>query len=160
MGEKKLADFPGAKIIELRRHDDDRGYFLEVLRESWVKTPIKQISVSMTNPGVIKAFHWHKKQQDIWYLVSGKVLVVLHDLRENSPNYKKTRAFTVDSGKNPKLIIIPIKVAHGYKVLGNAPVTMLYAMDNEYDPKNPDEERIPHDDIEIGFDWDSDAEEL
>ncbi len=160
MIEKELPGFPGVRIIELVKHADERGYFLEVLRKSWVANHINQVSVSLTKPGVIKAFHWHNRQQDIWFLLSGVALVALYDLREDSPGFKKKAAFKLDSAKSPRLIIIPKRVAHGYKALGKEPVTMLYAMNEEYNPKEPDEERIPHDDAEIGFDWDSEPEEI
>ncbi|HZX34012.1 MAG TPA: dTDP-4-dehydrorhamnose 3,5-epimerase family protein, partial [archaeon] len=127
MIEKELEGFPGIKIIELVKREDERGYFLEVLRKSWVAGSISQVSVSLTKPGVIKAFHWHKNQRDIWFLVSGVALVALYDLREDSPGFRKKAALKLDSSKNPKLIIIPKRVAHGYKVLGKKPATMLYA---------------------------------
>ncbi|MCK4831228.1 MAG: dTDP-4-dehydrorhamnose 3,5-epimerase family protein [Anaerolineales bacterium] len=44
-------------------------------------------------------------------------------------------------------------VAHGYQVLGNRPVLLFYHVTHSYDGADPDEERIPWDDPEIGFDW-------
>ncbi len=156
MESGKQSIFPGLRIIDLVKHEDERGYFLEVLRKSWIKNPLKQASLSLTKPGIIKAFHWHKKQLDIWYVISGKALVVLHDLRPKSGTYRQTKSFVLDAAENPKLVIIPKRIAHGYKVLGSEPLTMLYVMDIEYNPKKPDEERISFDDKSIGFDWETD----
>jgi dTDP-4-dehydrorhamnose 3,5-epimerase len=50
-------------------------------------------------------------------------------------------------------ILIPVGVAHGYRVLGNSPAGLIYLVDAEYDSTNPDEGRIDFDDKEIGFDW-------
>ena len=44
-------------------------------------------------------------------------------------------------------------VAHGYRVLGNEPAGLFYHTTEVYDPSDPDELRIPHDDPRIGFDW-------
>ena len=42
-------------------------------------------------------------------------------------------------------MLIPPRVAHGYKVLENKDFLLLYHTDKTYDPKNPDEKRIPFD---------------
>ena len=56
------------KIKELIKHCDDRGFFIEILKnnDSFFKN-IKQTSYTETYPGVIKAFHYHKKQ-DCFYV--------------------------------------------------------------------------------------------
>lgn len=141
------------KIKQLTLHPDDRGFFMEVLKfgeETYAE--IKQTSYTETYPGVIKAFHWHNRQTDIWCVVSGMAQVVLHDLRENS----KTKGMTdvlYSGDKNYLLISIPPGVAHGYRVLGNEKVSLFYHTTEAYDPKNPDEERIAWNDPSIGFDW-------
>ncbi|MBU0648049.1 dTDP-4-dehydrorhamnose 3,5-epimerase family protein [Patescibacteria group bacterium] len=143
------------KIKKITRHCDDRGFFSEIIKlgeETF--TEVKQTSFTHTYPGVIKAFHWHNKQYDIWFPTSGNMQVVLHDLREDSPTYQETQ--TICAGEdNPTLILIPPKVAHGYRVLGNKPATLFYHTSEVYDPDNPDEERIAYDDPKIGFDWDT-----
>jgi len=101
---------------------------------------------------VIKAFHYHKKQTDIWFVVKGMAQVVLYDLRKTSPTKGETNVFYMGE-KNPILLLIPPMVAHGYRVLGNQPVGLFYHTDKPYNPKKPDEYRIPFDDPKIGFDW-------
>ena len=86
-------------------------------------------------------------------MVSGKALVVLYDIRENSKTFGRIMSLEMNENE-PKLLFIPKGVAHGYKVLGNKPLTMLYIMDKSYNAKNPDEFRIFHDDPKIGFEWD------
>ncbi|MBI3241699.1 MAG: dTDP-4-dehydrorhamnose 3,5-epimerase family protein [Chloroflexi bacterium] len=140
-------------VKKLATHSDDRGYFREILREDDnLLRHFGQTSITKTYPGVIKAFHWHNHQDDIWYVASGMARVVLHDRREGSPTKGVTQV--VYAGEdNPVIILIPIGIAHGYQVLGNQPVILFYHVTKAYDPKNPDEERIPWDDPEIGFDW-------
>ena len=141
------------KIKDIIFHHDDRGFFSEVLK-SGEETfhEIKQTSYTETYPGVIKAFHWHKKQWDIWFVARGSAQVVLHDFRENSPTKGETDVF-YPGEKNPMLISIPPGVVHGYRVLGNEKVGLFYHTTEPYDPAHPDEERLPFDSSEINFDW-------
>lgn len=143
----------GVSIKKISQFHDDRGFFCEVLKlgeESFHE--IKQTSYAETYPGVIKAFHWHKKQWDVWCVVKGQAQIVLHDLRENSPTRGQTDVLYAGE-KNMIVVAIPMGVAHGYKVLGNSPMGILYHTSEAYDPKNPDEERIAFDDPDIAFDW-------
>jgi dTDP-4-dehydrorhamnose 3,5-epimerase len=140
-------------IKQLVTHPDDRGYFREVLRDDDnLLKRFGQTSVTKTYPGVIKAFHWHNRQDDLWYVVDGMVRVALYDRRPESPTYKTSQQIFAGED-NPLLIVIPIGVAHGYQVLGNKPVILFYHTTLSYDPQDPDEERIPFDDPEINFDW-------
>jgi dTDP-4-dehydrorhamnose 3,5-epimerase len=140
-------------VKKLITHSDDRGYFREVVREDdQLLRHFGQSAVTKTYPGVIKAFHWHNHQDDVWYVVDGMARVVLYDRRPGSATAGVTQV--VYAGEdNPVVILIPIGVAHGYQVLGNKPVVLFYHVTQAYDPKQPDEQRIPFDDPHIGFDW-------
>lgn len=140
-------------IKKLVTHSDDRGYFREVLRDDDnLMSRFGQTSFTKTYPGVVKAFHWHKKQDDLWYVVDGMARVVLYDQREESPTRGETQVIYAGED-NPVLILIPAGIAHGYQVLGTKPVMLFYHTTQSYDPADPDEMRIPYDDPEIGFDW-------
>jgi len=143
----------GVVIKNIKHFCDDRGFFSEIMKkgeEGFFE--IKQTSFTQTYPGVIKAFHWHKKQYDAWFVVSGSAQIVLHDLREDSATHGQTQV--VYAGQdNPFLVIIPPGVAHGYRVLGNQPVSLFYHTSEAYDSANPDEERLAYDDAKINFDW-------
>lgn len=143
----------GVQIKKLNLNLDDRGFLVEVLKETDVFfKPIKQTIYTETYPGVIKAFHWHKKQWDFWFITKGMAQIVLYDLRKNSPTNGETNVFYLGE-KNLAVLVIPPGVAHGYRVLGNQPVGLFYHTSEIYSPDNPDEERIPFDDPKIGFDW-------
>ncbi|MFC0212420.1 dTDP-4-dehydrorhamnose 3,5-epimerase family protein [Paenibacillus chartarius] len=143
----------GVAIKKLIKHCDDRGFFMELLREDdAIFGRFGQASMSMSYPGVIKAFHYHERQDDIWYFPVGNAQVVLHDKRPDSPTFGETNVYYMGED-NPYLLFIPRGVAHGYRVLGARPATIVYFTNEAYDPGNPDEYRIAYDDPEIGFDW-------
>ncbi len=146
----KIHDVVVKKIVT---HSDDRGYFREILRDDdGLLRRFGQTSITKTYPGVIKAFHWHNHQDDIWYVADGMVRVVLYDIRPDSPTCGQTQVIFAGED-NPVVILIPVGVAHGYQVLGNKPALLFYHVTHSYNPAKPDEERIPWDDPEIGFDW-------
>ena len=140
-------------IKKLTTHSDDRGYFREIVREDdQLLRHFGQSSITKTYPGVIKAFHWHNDQDDVWYVVDGMARVVLYDRRAGSPTKGVTQV--VYAGEdNPVAVLIPAGIAHGYQVLGQKPVVLFYHVTKTYDPHEPDEQRIAFDDPEIGFDW-------
>lgn len=150
-----LPAIEGVKWRKLVKHCDDRGTFMEVVRDddNWLER-FGQLSASMTYPGVIKAFHYHEHQDDIWYFPYGNVQVVLHDLREDSPTYRVTEVYYMGE-ENPSVLLIPKKVAHGYRVLGNQPAMIVYLTTKSYQKEKPDEFRIPYNDPKIGFDWET-----
>jgi dTDP-4-dehydrorhamnose 3,5-epimerase len=111
-----------------------------------------QVSLAKSYPGVIKAFHYHKRQDDIWFFAVGNAQVVLYDKREDSPTKSETNVFYLGED-NPQIVVIPVGVVHGYRVLGNTPAVIVYCTTASYNPQNPDEYRIPWDDPKIGFDW-------
>lgn len=137
----------------LQKHADDRGYFMEVIRDDdRFLERFGQFSASLSYPGIIKAFHYHKKQDDIWFFPVGNAQVVLHDLREDSPTHEQTEVYFMGDN-NPIALLIPRGVAHGYKVLGSQPAVITYLTNLSYNPDDPDEYRIPYNDPKIGFDW-------
>lgn len=143
----------GVKKKWLVKHCDDRGFFMEILRkDDEIFGEFGQASISMSYPGVIKAFHYHEKQDDIWYFPYGNAQVVLHDMRKDSTTYGKTEAHYLGE-ENPILLFIPRGVAHGYRVLGAVPAYIVYFTNEAYNPMSPDEYRIAYDDPSIGFDW-------
>jgi dTDP-4-dehydrorhamnose 3,5-epimerase len=143
----------GVRIKKLMKYCDDRGFFMELIRDDEnLLTRFGQASLSMSYPGVIKAFHYHEKQEDVWFFPSGNAQVVLYDLRDDSKTKDQTDVYYMGE-ENPIVLIIPKGVAHGYRVLGEKPATIIYFTTESYDPSNPDEERISWDDPVIGFDW-------
>jgi dTDP-4-dehydrorhamnose 3,5-epimerase len=143
----------GVVVKRLTKHCDDRGFFAELVRDDEnLLSRFGQASVSMSYPGVIKAFHYHEQQEDLWFFPSGNAQVVLYDLREKSKTHGKTDVYYMGE-ENPILLLIPKGVAHGYRVLGNEKATIIYFTTKSYNRENPDEQRIAWNDPRIGFSW-------
>ena len=144
----------GVTIREVAPKPDARGSFTEILRKDWNILPeISQVSYSRTYPGIIKAFHMHGGQNETWFVIGGNARVVLFDRRKDSASKGKTFEVIMGASSGKYLLYIPHGVAHGYQVLGNEPVEMLYIADTVYSYEKPDEIRFPFDDPDIGFDW-------
>lgn len=144
----------GVTVRELDKHADDRGFLMEVLRSDWddVFRKFGQAYVSMNYPGVIRAWHFHKKQWDLFVCVAGMIKVVLYDGRAGSPTHKRIDEFVVGSHR-PVAILIPPGVLHGYQTVGVEPALLLNFPTELYNASRSDEFRLPHDSPEIGYSW-------
>lgn len=127
---------------KLKVFKDKRGYLFETLRKNdrVFGGKFGQCLVSVSKPGVIRAWHRHKNQTDYACCVQGKIL--LATAVEKNKGKTEIKKFVLD-GKKPLLVKVPKKVWHGYKVLGKKQAMMLYVMDIAYNAKNPDEDRKP-----------------
>ncbi len=147
----------GVWIKDINTFTDDRGLLGELLRadDPYFGTDLeacRQTTMTMSYPGVIKAFHWHHAQDDAWFCVTGMIQAVMFDLRQDSPTLGLTEQYAIGQWQR-RLLIIPRGVAHGYRVLGDEPAWIVYHTSALYNPQAPDEERIAFDDPAIGFDW-------
>ena len=82
----------GVRIERLQLWPDDRGYFLELMRQGQglaaeLGTGPLQFSSALSYPGAIKALHYHFEQIDLWAPVQGQLQVCLVDLRVESATY-------------------------------------------------------------------------
>jgi dTDP-4-dehydrorhamnose 3,5-epimerase len=138
----------GVVIKELVTHDDERGFFREIIRETdGFFDHFGQWSHALMHPGTAKAWHLHRKQTDWWYVI-GTIKVALYDTREGSPTRGTLMEFLMGD-RRASCVKIPPGVAHGCRALVLS--HLLYITSDVYDPE--DEGRIPHDDPSIGYDW-------
>lgn len=145
----------GVQVAVFPLWPDDRGFFFEVLRfgsglAAHFPVESTQVSAALSYPGIIKAFHYHRDQTDLWAPGHGMFQVALADLRPGSPTFGLRNTMYVGSLR-PWQILIPPGVAHGYKVIAANPAMLVYVTNRFYDPK--DEGRIPYDDPRINYDW-------
>jgi dTDP-4-dehydrorhamnose 3,5-epimerase len=137
----------------LTRHLDERGYVMEILRcdgPHFVR--FGQVYISTCNPGVIKAWHAHKKQTDNFCVIKGTAKIGLYDGRPDSPTFGQTQ--TVVLGElEPALLQVPPMVWHGQMALGGEPSHLLNIPTEPYNPEDPDELRKDPFTPEIAYEW-------
>ena len=108
---------------------------------------VRQVNYSEIEPGIIKAFHVHARQTDVWYTPpSDRLLVVLVDVRQGSATEGVVRRIMLGAGVS-RLLRIPPGVAHGVRNLGTATGHIIYFVDQHFsaDPAGCDEGRLPWD---------------
>jgi dTDP-4-dehydrorhamnose 3,5-epimerase len=144
----------GVVFKELVTHTDERGFFREIIRvtDVFFREGFGQWSHSLMHPGTAKAWHIHQRQTDWWYVGLGTLKVALYDTRADSPTAGELMEFLMGDHQPAQVVRIPPGVAHGCKAL-TGPTHLFYVTSHTYDPK--DEGRIPHDDPEIDYDWES-----
>ncbi|MBO7393905.1 MAG: dTDP-4-dehydrorhamnose 3,5-epimerase family protein [Abditibacteriota bacterium] len=143
----------GVQVKQLKRHADERGFLMEIMRTDYeLFNKFAQAYVSKNYPGVIRAWHYHKKQEDYWVCLSGMIKTVIYDCREGSPTYGEVNEFFMGDD-NPIMVKIPIGTMHGYKTVGTQPSLLINFPTELYNPKEPDEYREKFDSDKIPYDW-------
>ena len=143
----------GVEIKQLKPYADERGYLMEMLRaDDPIFETFGQSYAALNYPGVIRAWHYHKEQTDLWVCVKGMIKVGLYDAREDSPT--KGEAQAVHMGEHNYILLkIPTGVYHGYKTIGVEPSLLINFPTKPYNREHPDEYRVPFDSPDIPFDW-------
>ncbi len=139
----------GVKVKDLKPIPDDRGMLMEMWRSDDPDFQgFGQVYITWVYPGVVKAWHYHKKQTDHFVCVSGMAKVALHDAREGSPTRGETNDFVI-GWQRQRLLIIPPGVYHGFTAVGTEPAGIINIPTELYDHDDPDEFRLPFDDPSI-----------
>lgn len=144
-------------IIKSDKFHDDRGYFMELLKQSELKKiglpeNFKQINLSYSKKNVIRGLHFQHgefAQGKLVHLITGHVRDVFVDIRPESPTYKKV-AWLDLTGDDDTFIYIPPGFAHGFSVLSDE-AHFLYACTEEYSKIS--EGGVRYDDPSLTIDW-------
>ena len=125
----------GAFLIELKKYEDNRGYFMETWNKRAFGLPIfVQDNNAISYRGVLRGLHYQIKnysQGKLVRCVYGSVYDVIVDLRIESPTYAKWYGVKMDK---PNLLMwIPPGIAHGFYTLSNIS-DFQYKVSNYYEP--------------------------
>jgi dTDP-4-dehydrorhamnose 3,5-epimerase len=136
----------GLVRIPLRRFEDERGWFMEIRRESGLPKRTVQTNVSFSRAGTIRGLHFHERDQDdLFVCLQGMARVVVLDRSSGE-------VFSEDIGDdNPVAIYVPGRHAHGFEALTD--LFFCYHVTEEYDPADPDEHGVPWDDPRVTHLW-------
>lgn len=149
---KKMID--GAKVKRLRVIPDERGRLAEMIRNDDKEFFIKfgQLYMTVGYPGVVKGWHYHKKQIDNFIAVKGMMKVVLYDGRDNSPTRGEVNEFFMGE-QNMLLLQIPTHVLHGFKTISETEAILINCPTEVYNYSDPDEFRVHPHDNDVPYDW-------
>lgn len=144
----------GVWVKDLTVHPDERGRLMEILRpddDGFAK--FGQVYISTTYPGVVKAWHLHKVQEDNFCCVKGMVKLVLYDGRDGSPTKGVVTEYFLGE-HSPRLVRVPAGVHHGWKCISQEESLVVNVPSEPYNREAPDEYRAPWDSPEIPYSWD------
>jgi len=155
-GFKRL-EIPDLILIEPKVFKDERGFFMEVYKQSDFKAfgiseSFLQDNHSRSLKGVLRGLHYQnppKAQGKLIRVVVGKIFDVAVDIRKGSPYYGKWVGLVL-SAQNKRMLYIPPGFAHGFCVLSRV-AEIIYKTTEEYSPQH--EAGIIWNDPEIGIEW-------
>lgn len=151
MGNKRLIE--GVRVKPLRVIPDERGRLMEILRaDDDIYDKFGQVYLTTAYPGVVKAWHYHKLQDDHMTVVKGMMKIVLYDDREGSPTKGEVNEFFVGD-HNHLLLKIPKMVWHGFKCIGETEALVVNVPTEVYNYQEPDEYRVDPHQGGIPYDW-------
>ena len=143
----------GVRVKKLKVIPDERGRLMEILRrDDDVFEEFGQVYMTTAMPGIVKAWHYHKKQTDNFTCIKGKMRLGLYDARENSTTFGEVEEYII-SLEDPLLVKIPPEVYHGFKCISDEEAIVINTVTEPYNPDEPDEYRVDPYDNDISFDW-------
>ena len=149
--ERLETTLDGPRLLAPRVFGDERGFFAETYRESWleelgVHDHFIQDNHSRSSYGVIRGMHFTigDGASKLVRCGRGRILDVLVDVRGDSPSYGRWEAYEL-SDDNMRVLYAPVGFAHGFCVLSDVADVIYkqsayYAGDVErgFHPYDPD----------------------
>jgi dTDP-4-dehydrorhamnose 3,5-epimerase len=143
----------GIETKQLVVHADERGRLMEILKSTEpFFNKFGQVYLTTAYPGVTKAWHFHERQEDNFCVVRGMMKIVCYDDRKNSPTHGCLNEFFAGDF-NQVVVKIPPGVYHGFKCISEIEAIVINTVTEVYDPKDPDEYRLPAHTDKIPYDW-------
>lgn len=144
----------GVTVKNLKVIPDERGRLMEMVRcDDEEFGEFGQVYMTTCYEGVVKGWHYHRKQHDYMSVVSGMLKIVLYDNRDGSPTRGEVNEFFAGI-HNPVRVHIPPGVCHGFKCVGGGEAIVVNTVTEPYDYDDPDEFRIDPHVNDIPYDWD------
>jgi dTDP-4-dehydrorhamnose 3,5-epimerase len=137
-GETRLA---GVFVIDLDRHDDERGFFArsfcaKEFADHGLPGSFVQFNISYNRRrGTLRGMHFQAapcEESKLVRVIRGAIRDVVIDLRPSSSTYREWMAFEL-SADNRRSLYIPPGLAHGFQTLTDD-AELLYQMTEFYEP--------------------------
>jgi dTDP-4-dehydrorhamnose 3,5-epimerase len=134
---------PGLMIVHPDVHPDSRGAFVKTYHEpTWrangLRTDWAEEFHTVSHKGVLRGLHFQRppaEQVKIVWCEFGSIFDAVVDIRHRSPTYGLAHCQILDAS-NPRLMYVPVGMAHGYLVLSEGTVvsyrtTSVYSADDD-----------------------------
>lgn len=145
-------------IIELEKHEDERGFFARTFCQEEFKAHglnfrVVQCNMSFNKKkGTLRGMHYQVAPHEEAKLVRctrGAIYDVIIDLRKDSPTFKQW--ITVElTAENRHMLYVPEGFAHGFQTLEDN-TEIFYQVSEFYHPES--ERGIRWDDPALGIKW-------
>lgn len=131
---------------------NEQGGILHMVREDETSlfSRFGELYFSITNPGVVKGWHRHGRQHNIFSCVRGTLRLALFDGRSGSPSNGAVQVLEFGEGHH-KIVRIPAGVTYGWKNIGVTPALLVNLASEKHDPA--DATRVPIDSPEVPYRW-------
>ena len=147
----------GLVIIEPQFLQDERGFFVEIYKESeffaaGISERFVQDNYSISKRGVLRGLHFQKglkSQGKLIRATRGRIWDVAVDLRSNSSTFGKWYSLEI-SEENRLMLYIPPSFAHGFLSMSDV-AEVSYKCTSEYDAAN--DGGIRWNDPGLAIDW-------
>jgi dTDP-4-dehydrorhamnose 3,5-epimerase len=148
----------GAVLVELDRHEDERGFFARTFdRDEWIARDmdptVAQCNTSFNRrAGTLRGMHFQADPHGEPKLVRctrGAIWDAIVDLRPESATHRSWFA-AVLTAANGRALYVPAGMAHGFQTL-EAESEVLYMMGHEYVPESA--RGVRWDDPAFGIEW-------
>lgn len=147
----------GLIIIKPKVYADERGYFMESFRESFITYHFPSIKFIQENEskssyGVLRGLHYQKPpfdQTKLVRVIKGEILDIAVDLRNDSPTFGNHESICLTE-ENKFQFLIPKGFAHGFLVQSEEAI-VSYKVDNYYESNS--DSGIRYDDKDLNIQW-------
>lgn len=148
-----------SKLFTLRHLKDNRGWFVETYRKSWIEDNIDQkmnfvFDYTSFNllPNTVRGMHAQTHlypQSKLVTVLHGSIQDVIVDARKDSPTFGQSCSVIL-TDKSPQVLYVPIGFYHGFITL-EANTLVSYKLDNYHNAEC--ECGFLFDDDQMNIDW-------
>lgn len=130
MNWKSVSAIPGVVITPMTKHEDSRGWLVEIWRGDEALHVPRMAYASCTKPGVVRGPHAHRDQTDMFAFLGFQPWNLrLWDSRPSFPSYGTCVTMRI---VNPTIVTVPPGIVHAYANAGSELALVVNLPDRLY----------------------------